>query len=44
VAKRLPYPPRIEVSTLGDQGTLTGAVAYGGGVALDRLLAARIGR
>ena len=44
VAKRLPYPPRIEVSTLGDQAALTGAIAYGGGVALDRLLAARIGR
>lgn len=44
VAKRLPYPPRIEVSTLGDQGALAGAVAYGGEVALDRLLAARIGR
>ena len=44
VAKRLPYPPRIEVSTLGDQGALAGAVAYGSEVALDRLLAARIGR
>ena len=44
VAKRLPYPPRIEVSALGDQAALTGAIAYGGGVALDRLLAARIGR
>jgi predicted NBD/HSP70 family sugar kinase len=43
-AKRLPYPPRIEVSTLGDQAALTGAVSYGGEVALDRLLAARIGR
>jgi predicted NBD/HSP70 family sugar kinase len=43
LAKRVPYPPRVEVSALGDAGVLTGAVAHGTAVALDRVLAARIG-
>ena len=43
LAKRVPYPPRVEVSALADAGVLTGAVAYGTAVALDRVLAARIG-
>lgn len=43
LAKRVPYPPRVEVSALGDAGVLTGAIAHGTAVALDRVLAARIG-
>lgn len=43
LAKRVPYPPRVEVSPLGEAGVLTGAVAHGTAVALDRVLAARIG-
>lgn len=43
LAKRVPYPPRVEVSALADAGVLTGAVAHGTAVALDRVLAARIG-
>jgi predicted NBD/HSP70 family sugar kinase len=43
LAKRVPYPPRIEVSALGETGVLTGAIAHGTATALDRVLAARIG-
>jgi predicted NBD/HSP70 family sugar kinase len=43
LAKRVPYPPRIEVSPLGDAGVLTGAIAHGIAIALDRVLDARIG-
>ncbi|HZU54564.1 MAG TPA: ROK family transcriptional regulator [Actinocrinis sp.] len=43
LAKRIPYPPRVEVSALGEAGVLVGAVARGTAVALDRVLAARIG-
>jgi predicted NBD/HSP70 family sugar kinase len=43
LAKRVPYPPRIEVSGLGADAVLTGAVAYGTSVALDLVLAARLG-
>lgn len=43
LAKRVPYPPRVEVSALGEGGVLVGAIARGTAVALDRVLAARIG-
>lgn len=43
LAKRVPYPPRVEVSPLGEAGVLTGAVAHGTAVALDRVLSVRIG-
>ncbi|MGH6656391.1 MAG: ROK family protein, partial [Actinocrinis sp.] len=43
LAKRVPYPPRVEVSALGESGVLTGAIAHGTAMALDRVLAARIG-
>lgn len=43
LAKRVPYPPRVEVSALGEAGVLVGAIARGTAVALDRVLAARIG-
>jgi len=43
LAKRVPYPPRVEVSPLGEAGVLTGAIARGTAIALDRVLAARIG-
>jgi predicted NBD/HSP70 family sugar kinase len=43
LAKRVPYPPRVEVSPLGEAGVLTGAIAHGTAIALDRVLAARIG-
>jgi predicted NBD/HSP70 family sugar kinase len=43
LAKRVPYPPRVEVSALGEAGVLTGAIAHGTATALDRVLAARIG-
>lgn len=43
LAARVPYPPRVEVSALGEAGVLTGAIARGTATALDRVLAARIG-
>ncbi|MBS2961593.1 ROK family transcriptional regulator [Actinocrinis puniceicyclus] len=43
LGKRVPYPPRVEVSALGEAGALTGAIARGTAVALDRVLASRIG-
>jgi len=43
LAKRIPYPPRVEVSALGEAGVLVGAIARGTAVALDRVLDARIG-
>jgi predicted NBD/HSP70 family sugar kinase len=35
LAERLPYPPRIEVSSLGDSAVLTGALAVGVRAARD---------
>ena len=43
LAKRVPYPPRVEVSALGETGVLVGAIARGTATALDRVLSARIG-
>jgi predicted NBD/HSP70 family sugar kinase len=43
LAKRVPYPPRVEVSALGEAGVLIGAIAHGTATALDRVLAVRIG-
>jgi predicted NBD/HSP70 family sugar kinase/DNA-binding CsgD family transcriptional regulator len=36
--QRLPYPPRLEVSSLGDAAVLTGALAVGVRVARDNVL------
>ncbi|WP_229758612.1 ROK family transcriptional regulator [Peterkaempfera bronchialis] len=41
LAGRLPYPPRVEVSALGDAAVLTGAVAVGVREALERILSRR---
>jgi predicted NBD/HSP70 family sugar kinase len=43
LAKRVPYPPRVEVCALGDQAVLTGAIALGSATALDQVLLARLG-
>jgi hypothetical protein len=37
----LPYPPRVEVSTLGDAAVLTGALSVGLADALDNVFANR---
>jgi predicted NBD/HSP70 family sugar kinase len=37
LAEWLPYPPRVEVSSLGDAAVLTGALALGLGEALDNV-------
>ena len=37
LAEWLPYPPRVEVSSLGDAAVLTGALAVGSGRARQRL-------
>jgi len=34
----LPYPPRVEVSSLGDAAVLTGALALGRSAALENVL------
>ena len=41
LAQRCPYPPRVEVSSLGDAAVLTGALALGLRRALDNVLAKR---
>ena len=41
LAKWLPYPPRVEVSSLGDAAVLTGAVAVGLRAALDNVFVSR---
>jgi predicted NBD/HSP70 family sugar kinase len=40
--RRLPYPPRVEVSSLGDAAVLTGALAIGLRSALDNVFVNRI--
>jgi hypothetical protein len=37
----LPYPPRVEVSTLGDAAVLTGALAVGLRAARDNVFVRR---
>jgi predicted NBD/HSP70 family sugar kinase len=44
LADWLPYPPRIEVSTLGDAAVLTGALAIGLRAALDNVFDRRARR
>ena len=41
LAERCPYPPRVEVSSLGDAAVLTGALALGLRGALDNVFANR---
>lgn len=41
LARRLPYPPRLEVSSLGDAAVLTGALAFGLRSALDNVFTHR---
>ncbi|WP_037609488.1 ROK family transcriptional regulator [Streptacidiphilus rugosus] len=41
LATRIPYPPRLEVSALGDGAVLAGAVAVATREALEQILAAR---
>ena len=41
LAQRLPYPPRVEVSSLGDAAVLTGALAFGLRSALDNVFTRR---
>jgi predicted NBD/HSP70 family sugar kinase len=41
LAKRLPYPPRVEVSSLGDAAVLTGALALALRSALDNVSRSR---
>ena len=42
LAERCPYPPRVEVSSLGDAAVLTGALAIGLRNALDNVFANRV--
>jgi predicted NBD/HSP70 family sugar kinase len=44
LAQRCPYPPRVEVSTLGDAAVLTGALALGLREALDDVFTRRRAR
>ena len=44
LAEWLPYPPRVEVSSLGDAAVLTGAVAVGLRAALDNVFVNRARR
>ena len=44
LAKRLPYPPRVEVSSLGDAAVLSGALAVGLGTALEQVFVNRRAR
>jgi predicted NBD/HSP70 family sugar kinase len=44
LAKWLPYPPRVEISSLGDGAVLMGAVAVGLHSALDAVFVSRRGR
>ena len=39
--QRCPYPPRVEVSSLGDAAVLTGALAFGLRSALDNVFTQR---
>jgi len=41
LAKWLPYPPRVEISSLGDGAVLMGALAVGLESALDRVFVSR---
>jgi predicted NBD/HSP70 family sugar kinase len=41
LAAWLPFPPRVEVSSLGDAAVLTGALAVGRGAALDNVFVNR---
>jgi predicted NBD/HSP70 family sugar kinase len=41
LARWLPFPPRVEVSSLGDAAVLTGALAVGRGAALDNVFVNR---
>jgi predicted NBD/HSP70 family sugar kinase len=41
LAERCPYPPRVEVSSLGDAAVLAGALAFGLRSALDNVFARR---
>jgi predicted NBD/HSP70 family sugar kinase len=41
LATRLPYPPRVEVSALGDAAVLTGAVSVATRAALEQILTLR---
>ena len=43
LAEWLPYPPRVEVSTLGEAAVLTGALAVGRRAALDNVFVNRRG-
>jgi predicted NBD/HSP70 family sugar kinase len=42
LAERCPYPPRVEVSSLGDAAVLTGALAIGLRAALDNVFVNRV--
>jgi predicted NBD/HSP70 family sugar kinase len=42
LAERCPYPPRVEVSSLGDAAVLTGALAVGLRAALDNVFINRV--
>jgi predicted NBD/HSP70 family sugar kinase len=44
LARWLPYPPRVEISSLGDGGVLMGAVAVGLRSALEAVFVSRRGR
>jgi hypothetical protein len=39
----MPYPPRVEISSLGEAAVLTGALAVGLRSALDNVFANRAG-
>jgi len=41
LATRVPYPPRVEVSALGDAAVLTGAVSVATRAALEQILTRR---
>jgi hypothetical protein len=41
LAAWIPYPPRVEVSSLGEAAVLTGALAVGLRAALDNVFANR---
>jgi predicted NBD/HSP70 family sugar kinase len=41
--ERLPYPPRLEVSALGDSAVLTGAAAMAASVAVEQVIRERTG-
>jgi predicted NBD/HSP70 family sugar kinase len=44
LAEWLPYPPRVEVSSLGEAAVLSGALSVGLRAALDDVLARRFAR